>query len=288
MKNIEMFTDYISAERGLSQNTIESYRRDLTRFFEWLDKEPEKAEKIDITSFIEELRGLNLSTATINRNITAIKTYFRFLKSERKISGNPAEEIKSQKEGVRLPAVISRGNIKKILDGQDGSFSERDNLILELLYSCGIRVTEAAGIRVEDLNLEAGYMKIKGKGGKERIVPLNLPAVNKTYKYLHTLRPHLLKNKHTPYLLLNRYGEKISRQTIWKIIKKTALLCGILQDISPHTMRHSFATHLLENGADLRVIQELLGHSDISTTQIYTHVQGKKIKELHEKYHPRG
>lgn len=294
---IETFLQYNSVEKGLSQHTVNAYRHDLTRLHNHLKAQPEPETRVSgitrskIVFFIKCLNDSGLSSATINRHITAVRGFFRFLLREKTITEDPTQNIETQKQTTKLPRVISKQNIKVILDEKnkkEGMLEKRNSALMETLYSTGMRVSEITDLRLNDLNLEGGYLKAMGKGRKERIIPVSEPASKKIDIYLQSARMQLLNGKTSYYLFLNRYGQKMSRQAVWKLLKKTAYKCRLDSRISPHTMRHSFATHLLEAGADLRTIQELLGHSDISTTQKYTHVDGRRLKELHKKHHPRG
>ena len=290
---IDQFLDYLSVERGLSSNTIESYGRDLRKYVDFLKRKGigsiEGSSRKDITSFMMKLKDKGLSANSISRNLVAIKVFYRFLMRERIIKDDPASVLDSPKLWKKLPDVLSLSEVEKILDAPDTKDPReiRDRAALELMYATGMRVSEVANLRIEGINRDLGIVRCLGKGQKERIVPVGKSAMKALDIYLQKSRSRLLKNKTSPYIFITQQGKKMSRVSFWKIIKKYTKLCSINKRITPHTLRHSFATHLLERGADLRVVQELLGHSNISTTQIYTHINKDRLKSIHAKYHPR-
>lgn len=287
----DQFIDYLRLERGLSNNTIQAYSRDLLRFSRFLEESdltPLEVSREDISRYAGIL-GRELSARSVARGISAIKSFFRFLVREGHTKENPARLVESPRLSRRLPRVLSPAEVELLLAGPDTSTPAglRDRAMLELLYATGLRVSELVGLRVLNVNLEAGYVRTMGKGSKERLVPMGEKAVQAVREYLRDGRVELLKGPNFPHLFLNFRGRPLTRQGFWKIIRKYGRETGIQKEITPHSLRHSFATHLLEAGADLRSVQVMLGHEDISTTQIYTHVTRKRLKELHSRCHPR-
>lgn len=287
----DRFISHLRVERGLADNTIQSYSRDLIRFLGYLDKRgisPVKATRKDITEYIESLEGA-LSLRSISRAVSALKMFFRFLINEGKLTESPTRLLDSIKLPRRLPGILSWEEVDLLLKCPDPSTSLglRDRAMIELLYATGLRVSELTGLRMANINLEAGFVRTIGKGTKERIVPMGEKAREALKSYIHDGRPELLKARNSPVLFVNARGGQMSRQGFWKIIKNYGIMAGIKKRITPHSLRHSFASHLLEGGADLRSVQVMLGHADISTTQIYTHVTRERLKQVHEKYHPR-
>ncbi|MDP1853379.1 MAG: site-specific tyrosine recombinase XerD [Candidatus Omnitrophota bacterium] len=291
---IEMFLNYLSVERGLSNNTISAYRRDLNKYAAYLENNKidslAKITRDEISNFMFKEKESGLSASSIARNLVAIKTLYRFLVRERILKADPTSVLEAPKLWKRLPEVMSLPEVEALINSPDLKDKEgvRDRSILEMLYATGMRASELVNLKLEDINLEVGFVRCFGKGRKERIVPLGGKAKEALIRYLERVRPKLLKNKTSPEIFLSRLGKKISRQSLWSIIKKYAEVAKIKRQIKPHTLRHSFATHLLEGGADLRSVQEMLGHSDISTTQIYTHIHKDRLKAIHKQFHPRG
>jgi integrase/recombinase XerD len=287
----DQFINHLRVERGLADNTIQSYSRDLIRFLEYLDTKgvsPVKAARKDITDYIESLEGA-LSLRSITRGVSALKMFFRFLINSGRITESPARLLESIKLPRRLPDILSASEVDRLLDQPDplNDLGLRDKAMLELLYATGLRVSELTGLRLANINLEAGYVRTIGKGSKERMVPMGEKARQALKSYIHGSRPALLKGRSSNNLFVNSRGRQMTRQGFWKIIGKYGIIAGITKKITPHSLRHSFASHLLEGGADLRSVQVMLGHADISTTQIYTHVSRDRLKQVHEKYHPR-
>ena len=281
----------IRVERGLAGNTVEAYARDLLRFFQFLkDRKlsPLHISQEQITIYVGML-GRKLSAKSVARNISAVKMFFRFLATEGKIERSPARFLATPRLSRKLPDVLSRGEVEQLLSQPDPSHprEQRDQAMLEILYATGLRVSELVSLKVLAVNLEAGYVRTMGKGSKERIVPMGEKAAEAVSAYLSSGRALLTKRAGSSYLFVNSRGSRMTRQGFWKIIKKYGKKAGINKKITPHSIRHSFASHLLEGGADLRAVQVMLGHADISTTQIYTHVTRERLKELHEKCHPR-
>lgn len=291
---LDQFISHLRIERGLSENTVSSYSSDLIKYFRYLERKkklPQVAGREDIAEYIGSIRKNNsYSARTIARNLSAIKMFYRFLISEGRLTDNPARLLEPVKLPGRLPGTLSRDEVERLLSVPDTTtdLGQRDSAMLELLYATGLRVSELVGLHLVNVNLDPGFIRTVGKGSKERLVPMGDKAREAIKLYLTYGRPGLIKKKNTPYLFLNSRGSSISRQGFWKIIKKYGIMADITKKITPHSLRHSFATHLLEGGADLRSVQIMLGHSDISTTQIYTHVSRERLKQIHEKYHPRS
>ena len=287
----DQFINYLRLERGLADNTIQAYSRDLiklTQFLEKSDLNPLQISRDQINEYPGTLRK-DLSARSVARNISATKMFFRFLTSEGYIKENPARLLEAPRLSRKLPDVLSMADVERLLAKPDPStpMGKRDCAMLELLYATGLRVSELVGLKVLSINLESGHVRTLGKGSKERLVPMGGKAIQAVREYLSNGRYQLLKGANLPYLFLNFRGCPLTRQGFWKIIKKYGKEAGIQKEITPHSIRHSFASHLLEAGADLRSVQVMLGHEDISTTQIYTHVTRKRLKEVHAKCHPR-
>ncbi|HAM39469.1 MAG: site-specific tyrosine recombinase XerD [Elusimicrobia bacterium RIFOXYC2_FULL_34_12] len=285
---LNKFISYITVEKGLAKNTAISYKRDIKDYFTYLKKHFLSLLNIteeQITDYLWEKKLAKKSTSTIFRNQEAIKGFYKFLYIEEYIKSNPAEQLKSPKLEKYLPDTLTIEEVDKLLTTANIEKSKgiRNKAILETLYATGMRVSELTELKTSDTNLDVGFIKCLGKGSKERIIPLGSKAIEAIRKYLN-----IKKATNSDSLFVNPSGKKFSRISIWKIIKKSANIAGITKRISPHTLRHSFASHILERGADLRTIQEMLGHSSISTTQIYTHVDKKFLKNQHKKFHPRG
>lgn len=288
---LNSFISYISVEKGLSKNTAIAYKRDLENYFEYLKKHFLTLLDIteeQITDYLWERKLSKKSAATIFREQEAIKGFYKFLFTEGHLRQNPASQLKSPKLEKYLPDTLTIEEVEKLLETPYLTKLKgiRDRAILETLYATGMRVSELTELKISDVNLDVGFTKCFGKGSKERIVPIGKKAVESIKNYLSVRKK--VSEANNDFLFLNPSGEKISRISIWKIIKKNAQIAGITKEISPHTLRHSFASHILERGADLRTIQEMLGHSSISTTQIYTHIDKKFLKKQHKKFHPRG
>lgn len=292
---LDSFQTYLVVVRGLSHNTVSSYTADLDKFLGFLDnKEFNSLEDIEpktISEFITFLRdSTNLGSRSINRCLVSVKQFFKYLLIEEIIESDPTENIVTPRTGKSIPDTLSIDEVESILAApkmKESPEGIRDSAMLEILYATGLRVTELVELRQNSIEIDHGYLTTLGKGKKERIVPLGNESVSKLGDYLVNSRPYIIKEKISDYLFITRRGSKFTRQGFWKLLKGYADQAGIVKNISPHTLRHSFATHLLERGADLRTIQILLGHSDISTTQIYTHVERERLKEMHRKYHPR-
>ena len=288
------FLTYLTVEKGLSKNTIASYRFDLTKFHDFLSSKEISLvsfTKADLIDFLERLRGEAYNVSSICRFLSSIKGFCRYLLIENVIKEDPSENLQSPKKWERLPKALSLSEVTSFLDlSASSKLSDpaimRDHVMFELLYSSGLRVTELISLKLEDINLEAGFLRVLGKGSKERIVPLHLRASERVKKYISRQRLEILGEKRSPYLFITQRGGPMTRQRCWQTIKGLGKTLGL--ELSPHTMRHSFATHLLEGGADLRSLQKMLGHADISTTQIYTKVTADRLKQVYSKHHPRA
>ena len=291
---LDQFFHYLIVEKGLSKKTIEAYSHDLNRFVDHLRNkgipDVEKAGKLDMRAFLISLKRQGLSSRTIARNLVALRTFFRFLIQEGGLEVSPAEELESPATAKKLPEILTLKEVERLLEQPNTQtlLGMRDRAMLELLYATGMRVSELVQLPMNQMNLEGGYVLLYGKGSKERVVPLGSEAMKWATLYMKTTRGKLTKGKESPFLFINRSGKGMSRQRVWKSMKEYGLKAGIKKRIAPHLLRHSFASHLLERGADLRSVQMMLGHSDISTIQIYTHVVGERLKKIHQRHHPRG
>ena len=290
---LEAFLDFLKVEKGLSPNSIQSYQQDLKKYLSFLKSKDithiKNVKKDTIVDFLFFLRK-NISPTSIARSVSSVKNFHRFLLREKIINSDPTQLIDAPRVEKKIPHVLSSDEINKLLKSPDFKTSQgiRDKAILEVLYATGLRVSEVASLMRHNINLEIGFLRCKGKASKERIIPLGKVASKFLVKYLEQARPLLLKKKTSDYLFLAQGGRPLTRQSIWKMIKKMVKKIKIKKHVSPHTLRHSFATHLLERGADLRSVQEMLGHSNVTTTQIYTHINRVRLKEIHTHYHPRA
>ena len=291
---IEKFSHYLTVEKGLAKNSIDSYRRDLNNFAAYLNREKissfEEADRDLINGYLQSLKQSGRATSTISRNVASIRSFFNFLVQENYIEDNPSQLVRSPRIEKKLPRVLTTKEVDRLLQqpSRDGQSGSRDKAMLELLYASGIRVSELVSLNLTDFSPEAGFLRCRGKGMKERIVPVGSVAVKYVREYLSGGRRKMLKGGDEKALFLNHHGRRLTRQGFWKILKKYARQSKLSDEVTPHTLRHSFATHLIENGADLRSVQEMLGHSDISTTQIYTQITRRKIREVYDKTHPRA
>ncbi|NPC93149.1 site-specific tyrosine recombinase XerD [Bacillus sp. WMMC1349] len=293
--HIKDFIHYAVVERGLSHNTVVSYERDLISYVTYLEEiehltSVDQVTRLHIIQFLKYLQDAGKSGKTIVRHLASIRAFHQFLLREKVANQDPSIHIESQKTERTLPKVLSLEEVETLLNTPKltSPFGYRDKAMLELLYATGVRVSEMIELKLSDVHLSMGFIRCFGKGRKERIVPLGEAASHAVEEYLSKARGKLLKKNTEDALFLNHHGKQISRQGFWKNLKKIALEAGIQKELTPHTLRHSFATHLLENGADLRAVQEMLGHADISTTQIYTHVTKTRLKDVYKKYHPRA
>ena len=292
---IEIFLNYLYVERGLAHNTIISYREDLNIYIDFLIKHNidslSKTTKEDIINFMLYQKDRGLSVNSVARRLAAIKMFYRFLVRERILKIDPTSLIDSPKLWKKIPETLSLNEVDSLISQPNIRERQgiRDKAILEALYATGMRVSEAVNLKTDNVNLDIGFLRCIGKGSKERVIPLGKKAIGSLKRYLEFSRPQLLGSakKDSEFLFLSRFGKKISRQSLWKIIKRYAKEARIKKTIMPHILRHSFATHLLERGADLRSVQEMLGHANISTTQIYTHINKERLKSIHKMFHPR-
>lgn len=295
-EHFDSFLDYLTLERNFSVHTRQSYANDLVRYlrhFQEQNKPLADVSLADIQDFVRELHAAGLETRSVARNISAIRSLHKFLVRENTLEQNPAENLRQPKPAQHLPTVLSVDETFRLLDAPlaetpPGKYRLRDKALLELLYATGVRVSELVDLRQGNCYLDAGFARIFGKGSKERLVPVGASAVEWVRRYQRELRLNLSGRESGDYLFLNARGKKLSRMSAYTIVRRCSVLAGIRKQISPHTLRHTFATHLLEGGADLRAVQEMLGHSSIVATQIYTHIDRTFIKEVHKTFHPRG
>lgn len=291
---IDEYLNFLAIEKGLSLNTLEAYSRDLNRYSEFMESkgiiDVKNITSDDIILYLGTLRKSGLTPNSVNRALAALRGFHKYLIRETIIAENPIANIELAKVWMRLPDTLSKDEINHLLEQPDlkTPLGIRDKAMLELLYATGIRVSELITLTINSINWQVGYLIVVGKGSKERIVPIGKSAIDYLTRYLQEGRKKLMKGKRSHALFVNRSGHELTRQGFWKIVKKYATKSGLLKKIHPHTFRHSFATHLLEGGADLRSVQVMLGHSDIATTQIYTHISRERLKNIHRKYHPRG
>jgi integrase/recombinase XerD len=290
---IDSFLDYLSVERALANNTIVAYRADLNRYLDFIDKRGitllSKAAKSDIVDFMLAQKDQGISPTSISRRLAAIRMFHRFLARERILKSDPTTLIDSPKLWKKIPDTLSVNEVEALISQPDVRDKQgiRDKSILETLYATGMRVSELSNLKTNNVNLDIGFLRCIGKGNKERIIPLGKKAIASIKRYLESSRPHFMNQKVSDFIFVGRSGAKLSRQSIWKLIKRYGRQAKIKKLIKVHTLRHSFATHLLERGADLRSVQEMLGHANISTTQIYTHIDKERLKTIHKMFHPR-
>lgn len=291
---IQEFIDYLGHEKGLATNTLESYSRDLKQYYGFLSGDStaslENASQSTIVAYLMHLRKQGKATATIARRLAALKAFYQFLVKENYVATDPTGDLSSPKLERKLPKVLTVSEVERLLNQPDLSTpaGKRDKAMMELLYATGIRVSELVNLNLLDVDLKEGFVRCTGKGSKERVVPMGEIAISALKTYLENARPKLVTDPKEKALFVNHHGKRLTRQGFWKIVKKYAAQAQIRKEITPHTLRHSFATHLLENGADIRAVQEMLGHADISTTQIYTHVTKDRLKDVYAKSHPRA
>jgi integrase/recombinase XerD len=291
---IDEFVNFLAVEKGASHNTIEAYSRDLLRYTNFLRSRGiqtvGEANPDDVVSYLGRIQKDGLNPSSVNRGLAAIRVFYKYLLRERRIDQNPVANIELAKVWMRLPDTLSQEEMSRLLTqpGSDKPTGIRDTAMLELMYATGTRVSELISLTTSSINWQVGYLVAMGKGEKERVIPIGQSAYDCLYTYVHEARSVFLRKESTDVLFLSRLGEGFTRQGFWKMVKKYALKAGLAKKVHPHTFRHSFATHLLEGGADLRSVQIMLGHADISTTQIYTHITRDRLKQIHKKYHPRG
>jgi integrase/recombinase XerD len=293
------FIAYLEFERGLSRNTLEAYRSDLFQFGRFLEErsaDAVEATSADVSDFLTHLAEgdgngrAGASPATVHRKTACLRSFYRHLRREGVRDSDPMATISGPRRGRRLPKVLSRGEITKLLEQPRGTepTALRDRALLELMYACGLRASEAIGIEVRDIDLEDGVLRARGKGSKERVVPIGAKAIDAVRRYLERGRPVLVRGRPVAQLFVNFRGEGLTRQGLYKIVRRHASSAGLADKMSPHTLRHTFATHLLAGGCDLRSVQEMLGHADVATTQLYTHLSSERLKDVYFKAHPRA
>jgi integrase/recombinase XerD len=293
LERVDGFIDHLWLEDGLSKNTLTSYRQDLSAFAEWLQKTENRdlhqARQADIQQYLA-VRFPHSKPRSISRLIATLRRFYRYALRESQVEVDPTLQIDSPKLPRSLPKSLNEEEVEALLDAPDlgQPLGLRDRAMLELLYACGLRVSELVGLKVTEIGLQEGVIRVTGKGSKTRLVPMGEEALEWIGRYLKEARPDILQKRLSDSLFVTQRGEAMTRQAFWYLIKRYALQAGIRKPISPHVLRHAFATHLLNHGADLRVVQMLLGHADISTTQIYTHVARERLKQLHAVHHPRG
>ncbi|OGW29446.1 MAG: site-specific tyrosine recombinase XerD [Nitrospinae bacterium RIFCSPLOWO2_12_FULL_47_7] len=288
---VKEYIAFLSIEKRHSRNTVDAYKRDVTRFVHFFsDRKADSLTTQDIRIFLIKLQKEGISSSTQARFLSSLKSFFRFLLNEKHIKENPVEILESPKRWRKLPALLAISEVDVLLACPDKKtpFGIRDQAMLEVLYATGLRVSELVSLKKSDLNLQVGYLRSFGKGSKERIVPMGEVARAAVENYLLRSRPAFLKGRNASELFITQQGTGMTRQGFWKILKAYVMQTNIKTSISPHTLRHAFATHLLEGGADLRSVQQMLGHSDISTTQIYTHILQQRMRDIHDQFHPRA
>jgi integrase/recombinase XerD len=291
---LDPFCDHLTLERGLSARTVDAYRRDLDRLVGFLGARgvstPAAVGAAELREFVYHLKDQGLQPSSIRRSVSAIRTYYGYLLAEGAVQADPTDRVELPRAWRKLPNVLSRDDVARILDAPDPSdrLFWRDKALLEFAYASGVRVGELTTVKVRDVDLQEGLALVFGKGAKERIVPIGRAALQALIVYLREIRPRLAKPQSEGVVFLNARGAPLSRMGVWKILRRQVERAGVRKRVTPHTLRHSFATHLLEGGADLASVQEMLGHADIATTQIYTHVEREYLRDVHRRYHPRA
>ena len=293
-EEINDYLHYLTIERGLSLNTRKSYERDLLQYLHYLEDEQitswQDVDRYVVINYLEKMHDEKKAPATVTRMITSLRRFHQFLRQERLTDHDPMQHIDTPKKVQKLPSTLSLTEVERLIETPDTTknLGIRDRAILEVMYATGMRVSELVGLKLSDLHLSLGLVQTLGKGDKERIIPLGDYAIQWLERYLDEARPLLVANPSETHVFVNHHGTGLSRQGIWKNLKQLVREAGINKEVTPHTLRHSFATHLLENGADLRTVQELLGHADISTTQIYTHITKKRMTDVYKQHFPRA
>jgi integrase/recombinase XerD len=290
-QRMQCYLHFCRAEKGLAQNSLESYRRDLTRFAGFLNTSPLESVTLDtLRSYLDRLRTSGLSNRSIARHVTTLRGFFGFLVEEAALPTSPAELLAAPKIGSSLPKYLNASNLDHLLQAprDDSRTGLRDRAMVDLLYASGVRVSELIALRVSDLDETQGIVRVIGKGNKQRLVPVGREALRSVERYRTEQRPRLLKGRVSPYLFVTALGTRITRQGFWKLLRSHGKTAGIFRGLSPHVLRHTFATHLLEGGADLRSVQAMLGHADIGSTQIYTHVMRSRLRQTVDQHHPRA
>jgi integrase/recombinase XerD len=293
-RSVDSYLDHLASERGLARRSVEAYGRDLSAFVESLVRRrvrrPQDIAADDVRAHLVALSARGLAPRSQARALAAVRSYLRWVVRELRLAEDPAAHVHIRCQQGGLPHALGKGDAARLVTVTvpGGRRPQRDRALLELLYACGLRVSEAVGLKVHEVNLEAGYVTVLGKGGKERVVPLGQHAREAIVEYLGGERPRLLRGKASAWLFVRAGGRPLSRQSVWKLVRTRARAAAVDAHVSPHTLRHTFATHLLGGGADLRVVQALLGHADIGTTQIYTHVAPERLRAVHRRHHPRA
>jgi integrase/recombinase XerD len=291
---LHLFGDYLSFERGLSARTVKAYHGDVERLIGWLQdlgvEGPDAVDHLRLRDYVYHLKDAGMAASSIRRALSSIRTYFGYLIEEGALETDPTDMLESPKSWRRLPTVLSREQVVGMLESPDESKSThwRDRAILEMLYATGMRVSELTHLRLTDVDGGERLVRVRGKGGRERLIPFGTAATTALSRYLHEVRPRIDRGAGEGRIFLNVRGTPLTRMAVWQIVKDAATRSGLEKRVSPHTLRHSFATHLLEGGADLAAVQELLGHVDISTTQIYTHIDREYVRQVHRRFHPRA
>ncbi|BDA79489.1 tyrosine recombinase XerD [Leptospira kobayashii] len=290
---LQTFQEYLSVEKGLSDNSIYSYGYDLNKFAIFLEKQHINFLEVkanDIMRFLEEERERKISAKTLAREVVAIRQFYKYLRDEKRLDSNPTEKIETPEVARTIPDYLTQSEIDELFRNikEDNLYELRDKCIFELLYSSGLRISEACNLRIGDVDMDNMAITVEGKGGRQRLVPFGEKSLEILKKYLQESRPEILKKRVCEFVFVSKKGSYINRKSVWRLLNHYIKRTKIKKKVTPHTLRHSFATHLLENHADLKSVQELLGHIDISTTQIYTHMANKTLKEVHKKFHPRG
>ncbi|TGN11763.1 site-specific tyrosine recombinase XerD [Leptospira ilyithenensis] len=290
---LQTFQEYLSVEKGLSDNSIYSYGYDLNKFAIFLEKQHINFLEVkanDIMRFLEEERERKISAKTLAREVVAIRQFYKYLRDEKRLDSNPTEKIETPEVARTIPDYLTQAEIDELFRNikEDNLYELRDKCIFELLYSSGLRISEACNLRIGDIDMDNMAITVEGKGGRQRLVPFGEKSLEILKKYLVESRPEILKKRVCEFVFVSKKGSYINRKSVWRLLNHYIKRTKIKKKVTPHTLRHSFATHLLENHADLKSVQELLGHIDISTTQIYTHMANKTLKEVHKKFHPRG
>ncbi|MCZ8343192.1 MAG: site-specific tyrosine recombinase XerD [Leptospira sp.] len=290
---LQTFQEYLSVEKGLSDNSIYSYGYDLNKFAIFLEKEHINFLEVkanDIMRFLEGERERKISAKTLAREVVAIRQFYKYLRDEKRLDSNPTEKIETPEVARTIPDYLTQNEIDELFKNikEDNLYELRDKCIFELLYSSGLRISEACNLKMTDVDLENMTITVEGKGGRQRLVPFGEKSLDILKKYLAESRTEILKKRQCEFVFVSKKGSYINRKSVWRLLNHYIKRTKIKKKVTPHTLRHSFATHLLENHADLKSVQELLGHIDISTTQIYTHMANKTLKEVHKKFHPRG
>ncbi|HUV38058.1 MAG TPA: site-specific tyrosine recombinase XerD [Planctomycetota bacterium] len=291
---LKLFLDYLAVECGSSRNTIDAYRGDLRSFLDFLRtrgvRNLDRVSPTDVVDYLMREKRRGLSPASVSRRLVAVRMFYRFLQAEGKVTASAPAALDSPRVWKNLPDVLSRRDVETLLAAPDLSkpLGVRDAALLETMYACGARAQEVCDLTADAVNFEFAYVRLVGKGRRERIVPVGAPARDRIRQYLDEVRPALVRGRDPGVLFLSRNGKKLNRERVWQIVRKLTRKAGLRAKVHPHTLRHSFATHLLEGGADLRFIQEMLGHASISTTQVYTHVDAARLKSIHRKFHPRA